>query len=407
MESVFIAGRNGFTYMRSAALIVALLTIVAGVAVPVTATDVAAAGTQSADAVAGVPDTDVTDSSADADETATLAKLGRGPLAAQQTTLERSPETEISIQLRADRSANWRVETRYELETQNETAAFEEFAREYEQGTADAGPDAAFFERVSQTAAEQTGRSMAVQNATTRGYVENETGVLVLTFTWTDFAEQTSEGLRVGDAFSAGNDGTWLTSLRSNQNLTIQTPPGYAVSDTDIPLENNAVVVEGPRTFESTEQLSVTYVSTGPEQTIPWTLVGGGAVVLAVLVAGVVLFTRRGPSGAEPAGASVNSEPRREPTPEPTDESAPDDDGEERDEVDVDLDLLSDEERVELLLERSGGRMKQANIVKETGWSDAKVSQLLSAMADEERVEKLRLGRENLISLPDEDEDEE
>lgn len=51
--------------------------------------------------------------------------------------------------------------------------------------------------------------------------------------------------------------------------------------------------------------------------------------------------------------------------------------------------------------------MKQANIVKETGWSDAKVSQLLSAMADEERVEKLRLGRENLISLPDEDEDEE
>lgn len=123
-------------------------------------------------------------------------------------------------------------------------------------------------------------------------------------------------------------------------------------------------------------------------------------------MAGVVLFTRRRPSGAEPAGASVSSEPRQEPTPEPTDESAPDD-GEEHDEVDVDLDLLSDEERVELLLERNGGRMKQANIVKETGWSDAKVSQLLSAMADEERVEKLRLGRENLISLPDEDEDEE
>ncbi|SEH38401.1 hypothetical protein SAMN05192561_101362 [Halopenitus malekzadehii] len=63
--------------------------------------------------------------------------------------------------------------------------------------------------------------------------------------------------------------------------------------------------------------------------------------------------------------------------------------------------LLSDEERVEALLERNGGRMRQADIVSETGWSDAKVSQLLSAMADEERVEKLRLGRENLISLPD------
>ncbi len=45
--------------------------------------------------------------------------------------------------------------------------------------------------------------------------------------------------------------------------------------------------------------------------------------------------------------------------------------------------------------------MRQAAIVSETGWSDAKVSQLLSSMADEDRVEKLRLGRENLISLPE------
>jgi uncharacterized membrane protein len=65
--------------------------------------------------------------------------------------------------------------------------------------------------------------------------------------------------------------------------------------------------------------------------------------------------------------------------------------------------LLSDEERVERLLERNGGRMRQADIVGETGWSDAKVSQLLSAMAEADRVEKLRLGRENLISLPDDE----
>jgi hypothetical protein len=50
--------------------------------------------------------------------------------------------------------------------------------------------------------------------------------------------------------------------------------------------------------------------------------------------------------------------------------------------------------------------MRQADIVAETGWSDAKVSQLLSAMADEGRVEKLRLGRENLISLPDDASDD-
>jgi len=46
--------------------------------------------------------------------------------------------------------------------------------------------------------------------------------------------------------------------------------------------------------------------------------------------------------------------------------------------------------------------MKQSKIVEETRWSTAKVSQLLSAMDDEGRIEKLRIGRENLISLPGE-----
>jgi uncharacterized membrane protein len=73
----------------------------------------------------------------------------------------------------------------------------------------------------------------------------------------------------------------------------------------------------------------------------------------------------------------------------------------------IDPELLSDEERVEHLLEQHGGRMRQADIVSETDWSDAKVSQLLSRMAEEGSVEKLRLGRENVISLPDGEDGEE
>jgi len=64
--------------------------------------------------------------------------------------------------------------------------------------------------------------------------------------------------------------------------------------------------------------------------------------------------------------------------------------------------LLSDEERVLALLRENGGRMKQADIVDATDWSNAKVSQLLSGMADDGAVEKLRIGRENLITLPEE-----
>jgi uncharacterized membrane protein len=65
-----------------------------------------------------------------------------------------------------------------------------------------------------------------------------------------------------------------------------------------------------------------------------------------------------------------------------------------------DEDLLSDTDRVQQLLEDNGGRMRQSAIVEETEWSKSKVSMLLSDMADEEEITKLRVGRENIISLP-------
>ncbi|OIB59322.1 helix-turn-helix transcriptional regulator [Natrialba sp. SSL1] len=62
-------------------------------------------------------------------------------------------------------------------------------------------------------------------------------------------------------------------------------------------------------------------------------------------------------------------------------------------------DLLTDEDRVVELIRENGGRMKQVNIVDETGWSKSKVSMLLSEMEDEGTISKLRVGRENIISL--------
>ncbi|MFC7028007.1 helix-turn-helix transcriptional regulator [Halomicroarcula sp. GCM10025710] len=51
------------------------------------------------------------------------------------------------------------------------------------------------------------------------------------------------------------------------------------------------------------------------------------------------------------------------------------------------------------LLEDNGGRMKQVDIVDTTDWSKSKVSMLLSDMEDEGDISKLRVGRENIISL--------
>ena len=131
------------------------------------------------------------------------------------------------------------------------------------------------------------------------------------------------------------------------------------------------------------------------------------------VASGAVAGPNGGDSGPSPNGRPGNGESASEPEAAAAVGGAASggtvsaDDAESSVESEVDLSLLSDEERVEHLLEQNGGRMKQATIVDETGWSDAKVSQLLSAMADEGRVDKLRLGRENLISLPDGAGDEE
>ncbi|CDK40607.1 uncharacterized protein BN903_57 [Halorubrum sp. AJ67] len=47
--------------------------------------------------------------------------------------------------------------------------------------------------------------------------------------------------------------------------------------------------------------------------------------------------------------------------------------------------------------------MKQSDVVEELGWSKSKTSRVLSRMADAGGVEKLRIGRENVIDLADGD----
>jgi hypothetical protein len=171
--------------------------------------------------------------------------------------------------------------------------------------------------------------------------------------------------------------------------------------------QNDSLVVAGPESFDP-EEFLVTYAaeagSNSPSPESPSDpdegfdpLVAGllGLLFLAVIVLAVWRW-RGGEPIAEVANGGHSPPPTEatEPEPEPAASEPTEEPG-------VDPELLSDEERVEALLERNGGRMRQADIVKETDWSDAKVSQLLSRMADEGSVEKLRLGRENVISLPD------
>ena len=342
-----------------------------------------------------------------------------GPDAAR---LDAPTNTTIEVALYGNASADVTVTTTYVLESGEEREAFADYAAAYRAGETDAGPRADPFAAAAR-AAETTGREMRIENVTRAGSENGATGSVSVRFQWTNFLTPSgNDTLVLEEALRVGGESTWLGSLAPDQTLVVRTPPGYSIVDSEGPsfeIRNNAVRFEGPREFD--EPLSVTYRQTGPigperpEQGVPWGVLGGGAVVL--VLAAAAAYVRReqqdddAPATGAPDEADGGASGEAVPEQASGSESGPgagagaETEAEaEPEESGVDPELLSDGERVERLLERNDGRMKQAAIVDETGWSDAKVSQLLSSMADENRIEKLRLGRENLISLPDDEE---
>ena len=333
--------------------------------------------------------------------------------------------TSLEVQLQPDGDARWSVSATYDLSTPNRTAAFRTLAEEFVANETDELGLSA-FERAAAASASATAREMEVadveRTASPASAIENGTGRLTLSFTWTNFAQFERDRLTVGDVFRTPG-GTWLPGLDDSQRLVLRPPEGYAVfsASPDVPAPQNGTLVwTGPATFGQ-GGFSVTFTGSGastPTDTpgdpggpgtrgsgdLFWMLVatltlGAGAAAVYAVV------QRNGSEHGTGPGEAGDGAPTGSASPEPDDGGGPGpasavpdgEDGEFNEE------LLSDEERVERLLEQNGGRMKQATIVKETGWSNAKVSQLLSAMEEERRVDKLRIGRENLISFPDED----
>lgn len=354
--------------------------------------------------------------------------FGAVPAAGQQQT----DGTHLEVQLEADGDAAWNVTTRIPIADGHERETFETFASDFEAGESGFDLGADTFEQAATEASEASGREMSIASVRRESRIVNDTGadgeterygVLRLSFTWESFARVGEErAIYVDDAFNT-TDGTWLPGLGASQSLTIRAPPGYGGPTTSpVGAEDGDLHWEGPATFEP-GYFSIVYhpVSTGPTEEegegseLPTALVGGAILLsLAALSLGVYLLVarRRGETATEddeqPVAAGPDaSEPSAPGTPPPGEKAGGDADGSaasavEKADDEPDFELLSDEEQVEYLLEQNGGRMKQATIVKETGWSNAKVSQLLSSMADEDRVDKLRIGRENLISLPGE-----
>lgn len=305
-----------------------------------------------------------------------------GPAAAQVD----SESTVMQVSLQPSGDAQWTVSVRFVLEDENETAAFDRLADEFVTGES-AELNADPFRTAADLAGNATGREMTVRDVARAASRANGTGELRLSFTWENFTRVEDGGQRLvlGDVFATPS-GTWLPGLEANQVLVIELPDRYSIQSSSRPLQNESIRVTGPASFQPGEPSATLVQSeTVPSPTpsgfgVPSALTAGAALAVLLVVA-FLLYRRRQVEPEDEPSEGITAEPDEEPGGEV---------------------LLSDEERVLRLLQAEGGRMKQVDIVDETDWSNAKVSQLLSSMAEEGHIEKLRIGRENLISLPDE-----
>jgi len=332
-------------------------------------------------------------------------------------------------------SARWTVEHSRQLDNETERDRFREFAETF---TSEETETYRNFQiragRLTDSGTEATGREMNATGFSRDAEVEQlgqPRGVVRLSFRWSNFARVQDGTVTVGDVFDGG------MVIVENQRLEIRAggtllfadggvdPPPDSMSAAGNLTASESVTWFGEQQFADNRPrvAFVTAEAAGSSDTpesadgTPETPASGGEadgggdggdargtpedgtdgigwlsaallVVFVGLAGGLAWYlrslSRRG-EGGRTAGDSADETP---------DVGAI-----------AEGELLTDEDRVLRLLEENGGRMKQVAIVEETDWSKSKVSMLLSEMAEDGQISKLRIGRENIISLAGEEPD--
>ena len=328
---------------------------------------------------------------------------------------------EFHITVDRDGSARWTFRYLRTLRDEDEREAFETFADRFE------SEETGLYENFRRQAdgltaasTEQTGRQMDATGFERTAYVRtglNDFGVVEMSFRWHGFAEVDDGRVYVGDVFAGG------LYIGPDQRLVVvpgdglrfaEATPSPDSTTADRLAESNSITWTGEQQFTDRHPRIVFAptddagapggIDAESEGTSPDSIAERSVVAfvgLLIVLVGIGMIVRRRSSHDGPEFDRVDVDPDR--TRAPT--SATNDHGEEssiRGGVQPavpDEELLSDEDRVFELLEENGGRMKQVNIVDETGWSKSKVSMLLSDMEEEGTISKLRVGRENIISL--------
>ncbi len=328
------------------------------------------------------------------------------PLSATEFEADR---TEFRITVHDDGSATWLFRYEQRLETDEERSDFEAFAEEFTSEETELYRN--FVERAERLTSEgtdATGREMAAsefqRDATTRG-LDDDLGVVDMSFRWDGFAPIEDDRIVVGDIFEGG------LYIGDDQRLVFERGDGLRFSEVDPEPDrrsggtledSDSITYLGEESFTDNRP-RVVYVPddpsttpsgddtadetpTNPDSDRGWLL--PALVVLAAFALAAALVHHFDVLSAIrrrfDADVAESADDDREGEPVTVSEEA----------------LLPDDERVIEILKSKGGRTKQIEIVNETEWSKSKVSMLLSEMEEEGRISKLRVGRENIVSLP-------
>lgn len=292
----------------------------------------------------------------------------------------------------ANGSVHWTAQYQTVLENDTEVRAFESFAGRFENDETElfaSFREGTISDRVGQ-AANVTGREMDAIAFSRSASVEDQAqegqnatlGVVEMSYVWTNATVQENGHVVLGDVFEGGlylSEGQSLVVMAGEDLRFVSVSPmENAVMSNSTLNGSESVTWSGELQFSDRRPRAVferTDEPAGLPANLTWLMVG---LLVALLGAGAALLWRQVDAG--PGSGGPNESDAAEPT-------IPDEE------------LLSDEARVEQLLADHGNRMKQVDIVEATGWSKAKVSTLLSEMAEEGTISKLRIGRENIITL--------
>lgn len=353
-----------------------------------------------------------------------------------------APETDttvVDIEVFENGSATWELRVRTRLRTEADVTEYRRFQEQFRNDTESSlDPFRERMTGVVESAANATGRPMtatAFAASTRIQEVPRRWGVVAFQFRWEGFANATGDRVAVGDAFEGG------LFFSENDSLQVTGPAGYEVASTDPSPDDvdgrtltwfgradfddrrpRAVFVrpaptDSPdrtttvpggagdgTTRRGTEDATTTETATGTPASGDGgsSVLLGGLVLVAVVGAGALAVGLRrrgrgslGPGGAEPADDAAETDA-------PAGESETLDDATPAAGAVGSSDLLPDEEKVRRLLADGGGRMKQADVAEKLDWSASKASRVLSDMEENGSVEKLRIGRENIIDLVEE-----